>query len=203
MSKLNVTTSTTRPASPNTGSIFFETDTNKNIFWDGTVWHLFDRDSVTAAAPSLVGGYLDIEGQDYHTLGNYMGGSDYTDIKYKQTAGLSLTVIASLAMMNGTNSSDPAYNKIAHTFQDASSSNSGSEENALTWYHDNNSTLQDFIDATSAVVDESDFTTPVAGTWIEVELLNQYGNAGDIYFSSMTSGLQYGTRMNFPLATEA
>ena len=130
MSKLNVTTSTTRPASPNTGSIFFETDTNKIIFWDGTVWHLFDRDSVTAAAPSLVGGYLDIEGQDYHTLGNYMGGSDYTDIKYKQTAGLSLTVIASLAMMNGTNSSDPAYNKIAHTFQDASSSNSGSEEEA-------------------------------------------------------------------------
>ena len=50
MSKLNVTTSTTRPASPNTGSIFFETDTNKLIFWDGTVWHLYDRDSVTAAA---------------------------------------------------------------------------------------------------------------------------------------------------------
>lgn len=52
MSKLNVTTSTTRPASPNTGSIFFESDTNKLIFWDGTVWHMFDRDSVTAAAPS-------------------------------------------------------------------------------------------------------------------------------------------------------
>ena len=52
MSKLNVTTSTTRPASPNTGSIFFETDTNKLIFWDGSVWHMFDRDSVTAAAPS-------------------------------------------------------------------------------------------------------------------------------------------------------
>ncbi len=52
MSKLNVTTSTTRPASPNTGSIFFESDTNKLIFWDGSVWHLFDRDSVTAAAPA-------------------------------------------------------------------------------------------------------------------------------------------------------
>ena len=50
MSKLNVTTSTTRPASPNTGSIFFETDTNKLIFWDGAVWHLYDRDGVAAAA---------------------------------------------------------------------------------------------------------------------------------------------------------
>lgn len=49
MSKLNVTTSSTRPASPNTGSIFFETDTNKLIFWDGTVWHEYHRDSVTAA----------------------------------------------------------------------------------------------------------------------------------------------------------
>ena len=52
MSKLNVTTQATRPASPNTGSIFFESDTNKLIFWDGTVWHMFDRDSVTAAAPA-------------------------------------------------------------------------------------------------------------------------------------------------------
>ena len=203
MSKLNVTTSTTRPASPNTGSIFFESDTNKLIFWDGTVWHLFDRDSVTAAAPNLVGGYLDMNGSDSHTIGNYMGGSDYTDIKYKQTAGLSLTVVTSLAFSSGTNSADPAYNKITHTLQDASSSNSGSEENALTWYHDSNSTLQDFIDATSAVVDESDYTTPVAGTWIEVELINQYGNSGDIYFSSQTGDLQYGSRFNFPLATEA
>ena len=44
LSKLNVTTSTTRPASPNTGSIFFETDTNKLIFWELDLFKLIGYD---------------------------------------------------------------------------------------------------------------------------------------------------------------
>ena len=82
MSKLNVTTSTTRPASPNTGSIFFESDTNKLIFWDGTVWHMFDRDSVTAAAePNTL--------QFTLTFNNTENGYSETDLTFASDASVS------------------------------------------------------------------------------------------------------------------
>lgn len=46
MSKLQTTTSQARPASPTTGTIFHETDTNRLIFWDGTQYHVYNRDSL-------------------------------------------------------------------------------------------------------------------------------------------------------------
>ena len=45
MSTLNTTTSSNPPASPNTGDIYLETDTNKIILWDGSVWRKYNSDS--------------------------------------------------------------------------------------------------------------------------------------------------------------
>ena len=38
MAKLDLITSSTRPASPVAGKTYFETDTNKVIIWDGSAW---------------------------------------------------------------------------------------------------------------------------------------------------------------------
>lgn len=46
MSKLQTTTSTTRPASPPTGTLLHETDTNRIIFWNGTQYLVYNRDSL-------------------------------------------------------------------------------------------------------------------------------------------------------------
>ena len=46
MSKIKTTTSTTRPPDAATGELFFETDTNRLIFWDGSKYHVYNRDSL-------------------------------------------------------------------------------------------------------------------------------------------------------------
>ena len=38
MAKLDLITSSTRPASPAAGKVYFETDTNKVIIWNGSAW---------------------------------------------------------------------------------------------------------------------------------------------------------------------
>jgi hypothetical protein len=38
MAKIDLITSSTRPASPVAGKTYFETDTNKIIIWDGSAW---------------------------------------------------------------------------------------------------------------------------------------------------------------------
>ena len=38
MAKLDLITSSTRPASPTAGKAYFETDTNKVIIWNGSAW---------------------------------------------------------------------------------------------------------------------------------------------------------------------
>lgn len=45
MSILNTTTSTTRPDDASVGAIYFETDTNRMILWDGTAWREYNADS--------------------------------------------------------------------------------------------------------------------------------------------------------------
>mgnify|MGYP001170952335 CR=1 FL=1 len=49
MSTLLTTTSTGRPSlgSSDTGALYYETDTNRLIFWDGTIWNVYNRDSLT------------------------------------------------------------------------------------------------------------------------------------------------------------
>ena len=46
MSKIKTTTSTTRPPDAAPGELFFETDTNRLIFWDGSKYHVYNRDSL-------------------------------------------------------------------------------------------------------------------------------------------------------------
>ena len=38
MAKLDLITSSTRPAAPAAGKAYFETNTNKVIIWDGSAW---------------------------------------------------------------------------------------------------------------------------------------------------------------------
>lgn len=45
MSTLLTCTSTTRPASPSTGDILYETDTAKSIIYDGATWRVYASDS--------------------------------------------------------------------------------------------------------------------------------------------------------------
>ena len=47
MSKLKTTTSSTRHlTNPQTGELFFETDTSRLVYWDGNKWHVYRRDSI-------------------------------------------------------------------------------------------------------------------------------------------------------------
>jgi hypothetical protein len=46
MAKLDLITSSTRPASPAAGKAYFETDTNKVIIWDGAAWTEIVSDTV-------------------------------------------------------------------------------------------------------------------------------------------------------------
>jgi len=48
MAKLDLITSSTRPASPAAGKAYFETDTNKVIIWDGSAWTEIVSDTVPA-----------------------------------------------------------------------------------------------------------------------------------------------------------
>lgn len=69
MSTLLTTTSSTRPASPNAGDTYFETDTNKIIVYSGTAWkeyedngQLYNDSDITALSPHIwldgSGGYF-------------------------------------------------------------------------------------------------------------------------------------------------
>lgn len=69
MSTLLTTTSSTRPASPNAGDTYFETDTNKVIVYSGTAWkeyqdnaQLYNDSDITALSPHIwldgAGGYF-------------------------------------------------------------------------------------------------------------------------------------------------
>lgn len=53
MSKLKTTTSNARPTDPQDGELFFETDTNRMIFWDGGMWHVYNRTSTSFASGNL------------------------------------------------------------------------------------------------------------------------------------------------------
>lgn len=47
MSKLQTTTSTTRPSSPPTGTLFYESDTNRLLLWDGAQYNVYNRDALS------------------------------------------------------------------------------------------------------------------------------------------------------------
>lgn len=63
MAKLDLITSSTRPASPAAGKAYFETDTNKIIVWDGSAWTEIVSDNAPPA--SFNNTYsLDFDGTD-------------------------------------------------------------------------------------------------------------------------------------------
>jgi len=53
MTTIQTTTSSTRPSSPSAGDAYFETDTQRYIIYDGTIWRLYFNDSSTANTLSL------------------------------------------------------------------------------------------------------------------------------------------------------
>jgi hypothetical protein len=47
MSRLTTTTSLTRPSDPVTGTLLYETDTNRLLYWDGASYRVFNADSLS------------------------------------------------------------------------------------------------------------------------------------------------------------
>lgn len=71
MSKLITTTSTTRPSAPATGMLMHETDTNRLLFWDGSAYHIYNRDSTSSPTTGVddlnyPGGLYTNTGANYH-----------------------------------------------------------------------------------------------------------------------------------------
>ena len=68
MAKLDLITSSTRPASPAAGKAYFETDSNKVIIWDGSAW----TELVSDNAPAFSNAYsVDFDGSnDYMDFGS-------------------------------------------------------------------------------------------------------------------------------------
>lgn len=70
MSTLLTTTSNTRPGTPATGDMYYETDTNKIIVYDGTDWREYNSDLETTIEETI--------NITYDSLENIVGGSNYT-----------------------------------------------------------------------------------------------------------------------------
>jgi len=80
MAKLDLITSSTRPASPAAGKAYFETDTNKIIVWDGSAWTELVSDNAVSSftndySVSFPGTneYMSIPDTDVWSLGDGAG----------------------------------------------------------------------------------------------------------------------------------
>jgi len=69
MAKLDLITSSTRPASPAAGKAYFETDTNKIIVWDGTAWTEIASDNAPVSFTNTYSVSLDGT-NDYMEIGS-------------------------------------------------------------------------------------------------------------------------------------
>jgi len=70
MSTLLTTTSNNRPGTPATGDMYYETDTNKIIVYDGTEWREYNSDIETAVEETI--------NITYDSLDNILAGSNYS-----------------------------------------------------------------------------------------------------------------------------
>jgi len=70
MSTLLTTTSNTRPGTPATGDMYYETDTNKIIVYDGSDWREYNSDVETTIEETI--------NITYDSLENILAGSNYT-----------------------------------------------------------------------------------------------------------------------------
>ena len=69
MSTLLTTTSNNRPGTPATGDMYYETDTNKIIVYDGTEWREYNSDIETSVEETI--------NITYDSFENILGGSNY------------------------------------------------------------------------------------------------------------------------------
>ncbi len=69
MSTLLTTTSNTRPSTPSAGDMYYETDTNKIIVYDGTIWREYNSDVETAVEETI--------NITYDSFENILAGSNY------------------------------------------------------------------------------------------------------------------------------
>ena len=69
MSALLTTTSNTRPSTPSAGDMYYETDTNKIIVYDGTTWKEYYSDVETSIEETI--------NITYDSLDNILAGSNY------------------------------------------------------------------------------------------------------------------------------
>jgi hypothetical protein len=83
MSTLNTTTSSNPPANPNTGDMYLETDTNKIVLWDGSVWRKYNSDApnTNAGSGNEVGSTYS-EGTMTVSMGSEWNASMSSDISY-------------------------------------------------------------------------------------------------------------------------
>ena len=70
MSTVLTTTSLTRPTGSSAGDLYFETDTNKIILYDGTTWREYNSDVETTVEETI--------NITYDSLENILAGSNYT-----------------------------------------------------------------------------------------------------------------------------
>lgn len=70
MSTLLTTTSNTRPGTPAAGDMYYETDTNKIIVYDGTDWREYNSDVETTIEETI--------NITYDSIENILAGSNYT-----------------------------------------------------------------------------------------------------------------------------
>jgi len=70
MSTLLTTTSNNRPGTPATGDMYYETDTNKIIVYDGTEWREYNSDIETTVEETI--------NITYDSLDNILAGSNYS-----------------------------------------------------------------------------------------------------------------------------
>ena len=78
MTAIPTTTSSTRPSSPSTGDVYFETDTKNYIIYDGYNWYVYNHDNTTAFSNTL-------------SL-NFDGSNDFLTTNYSPTSSSAFSV---------------------------------------------------------------------------------------------------------------
>jgi len=93
MAKLDLITSSTRPASPAAGKAYFETDTNKIIVWEGTAWTELVSDNAPVSFSNAYS--VDLDGSN-----DYVGVSASSDFSFG-TSDFSFSTWFNLDLISG------------------------------------------------------------------------------------------------------
>lgn len=113
MAKLDLITSSTRPASPAAGKAYFETDTNKIIVWDGSAWTEIVSDN---APVSFANAYsVDFDGTNDYGQSSYIASSSATALSYSFWMKSSNTTSAmTLGVSDATGGTTKSFRLLTH-----------------------------------------------------------------------------------------